>query len=178
VNGQIGAIHRETIPAWTNKRYWSGERTRTPLIECLLTGRFYILGTEVRKRAYETIKRVNPNGLAMLELSRLAVEFDSDLGSVSPWIKKDLGNLIASYVFRYTEMEGLEVFRQAITKWKNDSGYPINFEDVKPLTSLEKDDELDKKFSVLDLRPFEKTFRVDKASKLDEFARLALDDKK
>jgi hypothetical protein len=168
----------DSLPALaTAKRYWSGERTNTPLIECLLTGRFYILGTEVRKRAYDIIKNANPNALAMLELSRLAVEFDLDLGSVSPWIKRDEDNLIATYVLRYTETEGLEVFRRAITKLKSDSSYPINLRDLKPLTSLEENEELDKQFSMPDLRPFEKTFRIDKASKLDEFARLALDGK-
>jgi hypothetical protein len=165
----------DSLPAvGTAKRYWDGEQTATPLTECLLSGRFLILGTKVRERAYDTIKKANPNSLAMLELSRLAVEFQSDLGSIAPWIKRDDETLFASFVMRYAEIEGLQVFAQAIKKWQADNSFPINFEALKPLTSPEKSAELDAQFAVPDLRPFERTFRIDKFSKLGEFTRRVI----
>ena len=110
----------------------------------------------------------------MLELSRLAVEFQSDLGSIAPWIKRDDETLFASFVMRYAEIEGLQVFAQAIKKWQADNSFPINFEALKPLTSPEKSAELDAQFAVPDLRPFERTFRIDKFSKLGEFTRRVI----
>ena len=67
----------DSLPPNTGRRYWSGEQTSDFHSECLLTGRFSVLGTSVRQRAYEAIKKPNPNSLAMLELSRLAAVFDS-----------------------------------------------------------------------------------------------------
>jgi hypothetical protein len=166
----------DSLPAIrTAKQYWTGEQTTTPLTECILSGRFAILGAEVRKRAYETIKKTNPNSLAILELSRLAVEFQSDLGSISPWIKQEGDTLLASYVMRYDEVEGLQVFEDAVKKWQADKRFQINFDDLKPLTTSEKSPQLDAQFAVPDLRPFEKTFRIDKLSRLQDFARRAID---
>jgi hypothetical protein len=111
----------------------------------------------------------------MLELSRLAVEFESDLGSISPWIKREGDTLFASYIMRYAEIEGLQVFGNAVKKWQADNRFQINFEDLKPLTASEKSPQLDAQFAVPDLRPFEKTFRIDKLSKLEDFARRVID---
>jgi len=48
----------------------------------------------------------------MLELSRLAVEFGSDLGSIAPWLKREGNRVIATHVIRYDEREGLEIFER------------------------------------------------------------------
>jgi hypothetical protein len=165
----------DSLPPATARKYWNGEQTKSPQIECLLTGRFFILGTAVRQRAYETIKKTNPGSLALLELSRLAVEFSSDLGSSSPWIVREGENITATYVIRYSEEEGVEVFAKALKeKQKNDS-FAINWVDIEPLRRPEPSAELDAKFKLLDLTPFARSFRVEKLSELDKFARLVLD---
>ncbi len=164
----------DSLPASTATKYWSGEKSKTPQLECLLTGRFSILGTTVRKRAYETIKRTNPNSLAMLELSRLAVDFNSDLGSSSPWIANDGNNVIATYIIKYTEEEGLEIFEKALREKQKNPDFVINWVDIEPLCKSEKNSELDARFSVPDMRSFSKTFRADKFSDLSKFARLVI----
>lgn len=64
--------------------YLSGQPTDEPTWELLVEGRGLILGTEVRQRAYETVRNEWPDSLALLELSRVAVELDSDLGFIAP----------------------------------------------------------------------------------------------
>lgn len=60
-----------------------GER---PLWELLVDGRGFVLGTRVRERAYDTVKRKWPQSLGLLELSRVAVELNSDLGLITPFL--------------------------------------------------------------------------------------------
>lgn len=57
-----------------------------PLWELLVEGRAFVLGTRIRKLAYETVKRTWPTSLGLLELSRVAVELDSDLGLICPFL--------------------------------------------------------------------------------------------
>jgi hypothetical protein len=163
------------LPLETARRYWAGEQTKAPVTELLLSGRFNIFGTTVRKRAYETIRSAQPNTLAMLELSRLAVEFGSDLGSVAPWLKRDGNSVIATYVIRYDEREGLEIFRKALEEKKRNPSFPMNRADLEPLCKSDPDPDLDARFSVPDLRPFERELRYDKLAQLDEFVRMILD---
>ena len=89
--------------------YWSGEKSKKPLPELLLQGRFWIYGTRVRKRAYEVIKKRGLNSLAILELSRLAPEFGCDLGTIAPWVRKGGDGVpILTSVMKYEDAEGLE----------------------------------------------------------------------
>lgn len=72
------------------KNYLSGKATSdNPIWELLIEGRGFILNTEVRQRAYETIKRIWPRSLGLLELSRVAVELNSDLGLIKAFITKE-----------------------------------------------------------------------------------------
>lgn len=164
----------DSLPANTAKRYWEGELTKSPLMECLLEGRFNILGTKVREKAYATIKRTAPKSLAMLELSRLAAVFGSDLGSSSPWIEVDGNKLIASFVISYNEAEGLDVFAKAIVEKQRNPEFQINLADIEPLTKQEPKEELDDLFRVPDLQPYMNSFRVDKFQDLNNFARIVL----
>lgn len=67
------------------QRYWSGDAYpyAAPIWEYLVDSKGYVLGTELRSRAYSIIKRNAPKSLCLLELSRLAGMVGSDLGSVS-----------------------------------------------------------------------------------------------
>lgn len=69
--------------SWIDK-YLSGQPSEQPTWELLVEGRGLILGTEVRQRAYETVRNEWPDSLALLELSRVAVELGSDLGFIAP----------------------------------------------------------------------------------------------
>jgi heme oxygenase len=62
----------------------------------LVEGRLYVLGTELRKRAYDLVQRHMPYSTALLELGRLAA-----------WVGSNLG---AAYAFLYSENDqGLEL---------------------------------------------------------------------
>ena len=91
--------------------YWRGPPNANALPELLLQGRFAILGTALRQRAYEKVKGADPNALCMLELSRLAAEFGSDLGSITPRLRQDEDGITASYAFRFDEAEGMAVWQ-------------------------------------------------------------------
>jgi hypothetical protein len=70
--------------AWISG-YLSGQPFgKEPKWEVLVEGRGLVLGTQVRQRAYETIKRKWSKSLGLLELSRVAVELNSDLGLICP----------------------------------------------------------------------------------------------
>lgn len=60
-----------------------------PLWELLVEGRGYVLGTRVRKPAYETLKGQWLESLGLLELSRVAVELGSDFGLHVPILSRE-----------------------------------------------------------------------------------------
>jgi hypothetical protein len=159
----------DSLPIDTARRYWAGELTAKPMTELLLRGRFFILGTKVRKRAYEIIKALNPNSLAMLELSRLAVEFGSDLGSVAPWLRLEGDRVVVTHIVRYDEAEGLKVFARALEEKKRNTNFQINWDDIKPLCKAGNDPELDAKFARPDFLPWDHLLRLDKVAQLKGF---------
>jgi hypothetical protein len=163
----------DSLPVDTARQYWSGERTRDPHLEYLLSGRFSILGTAVRNRAYQTIKSAWPNALALLELSRLAVEFGSDLGTTAPWIKQEGERTFVRHIIRYDEDEGLEILRRTLEQTKVDPQFPVNWADLEPLRRPAEDCAADERFKVPDTRPYDHELRADKLDELKKFIALA-----
>jgi hypothetical protein len=123
----------------------------------------------VRKRAYEVIRATNPNSLAMLELSRLAVIFGSDLGASSPRLKLESNRIVVSHLINYTEPEGLRIFAMALEEKKHNPDFEINWADLEPLCKSERNQELDAQFAVPDFQEFEHELRLDKAATLEKF---------
>jgi hypothetical protein len=68
-----------------------------PVWELVVDGRGLVLGTELRKAAYEVVKATWPRSLALLELARLGVELDSDLGLIVPMAVRDERTLAVQY---------------------------------------------------------------------------------
>jgi len=61
--------------------YWMGRSCdNRPVWETIVHGRATVLGTELRRRAYDVLADRFPDALDTLEVSRLAAEVDSDLG--------------------------------------------------------------------------------------------------
>jgi hypothetical protein len=74
--------------------YFSGVACGANAIwELLVHGRALVLGTELRKRSYETVAALWPKSLALLELSRMAVCLGSDLGVITPIVTTRGGKL-------------------------------------------------------------------------------------
>ncbi|MCK7553427.1 hypothetical protein [Marinobacter goseongensis] len=70
--------------------YWSGEPfpNQTPVWELIVDGRAAVYGTELRQRAYATIKAEFPECVAILEVGRISAVLGSDLGQISSWLKQ------------------------------------------------------------------------------------------
>jgi len=164
----------DSLPVGTARKYWRGETTKSPHMECLLSGRFMIYGTTVRRRAYETIRMKWPNSLAFLELSRLAAYFGSDLGSISPWLRRDGERVFVEGVIKYDEKEGLEVFRAALEERRRNPAFQINLQDLKPLFTPGPNPELDEKFCVPGDNLPKPALRQDKLAELNQFMELVL----
>jgi hypothetical protein len=79
--------HMDSSDSSWMSSYLSGvQMGESPLWELLIEGRGFILGTRVRERAYDTVKRTWPKSLGLLELSRVAVYLNSDLGLICPFL--------------------------------------------------------------------------------------------
>jgi hypothetical protein len=105
-----------TDESWISQ-YLSGQPMSTqPLWELLIEGRGFVLGTQVRQRAYETIKRKWPNSLGLLELSRVAVELNSDLGLISPVITINQGTAVMNMYLNFEDAQKRE-FLEKFSKY-------------------------------------------------------------
>lgn len=80
-------------------RYWSGEAMPgdEPIWEELIDGRMVILGTDVRKRACETIKEAFPEALSFLEIGRAAAYLGYDVCNCFGWLRDDDANVRLEY---------------------------------------------------------------------------------
>jgi len=85
-------ITRELDPtdgAWIDAYLAGKEAGKHPIWELLMEARAIVYGTDLRKRAHETVRRTWPDSLALLEIARLGGELGSDLGLITPMM---LGN--------------------------------------------------------------------------------------
>ncbi len=162
-----------SLPLETARRYWSGEQTRNPHPESLLTGRFSILGTSVRKRAYETVKKHWPNALALLELARLGAEFNSDFGSISAWLVRVDDKMLVAPRIHYDDKEGPEILRRAMKKAAADPQFHVNWNDLEPFRAPPECRAADERFKMPDCRPFPELNR-EKINELGEFMQRVL----
>jgi hypothetical protein len=112
--------------------YWAGEACpgKTPIWETLVDGRLLVLGTDLRTRAYDVIKRRFPDSLTFLEIARMAAWVGSDLGSVSAFLREEGDDLVLSYLMDMRDAENPE-FIENLQKYK-DEGNPINWADITP----------------------------------------------
>lgn len=78
-----------TDSSWMSSYLSGSQMGEVPLWELLIEGKGFVLGTRVRERAYDTVKRTWPRSLGLLELSRVAVELNSDLGLICPFVTRE-----------------------------------------------------------------------------------------
>jgi hypothetical protein len=96
-----------------------------PIWEILVAGRALVLGTDLRKVAYETVKRIWPTSLPLLELARVGVELDSDLGLISALLLKDRDRLQVGYAMNFKDAKD-EAFLERFWAFEG----PKNTEDL------------------------------------------------
>ncbi|WP_234873076.1 hypothetical protein [Alitabrizicola rongguiensis] len=141
------------------RRYWSGETYpgEDSVSEMLLSGRFAILGTRVRTKAYETVLERDPKSVCLLEISRLAAFFGSDLGMVCPWIKGDEHGAVGYYIIRHDLEEASKVDSMIVEEIKRNPSFEINLQALKPFFLPPDDPEGEDYFrvpNVAELGPF------------------------
>jgi hypothetical protein len=125
-------ITRELDPTdgvWIDA-YLSGRQAdKHPIWELLMEARAVVYGTELRKRAYETVRRTWPDSLALLEIARLGGELGSDLGLITPMM---LGNqkvgLEVAYCLNMLDAKN-DVFLERLRQHREKGG-AMNWDDL------------------------------------------------
>lgn len=112
-------------------QYWEGRPYpgKSPIWETIIEGRMTILGTDLRNRAYEVIKREHPRSLALLEIARLAAWVGSDLGNIRARLQDDGENISLRYLQDMRDANN-QTFLGELEKVKLD-GHPINWADLR-----------------------------------------------
>lgn len=104
-----------TSEDWPN-RYWSGEPFPNvqPVWETLVTGRLYILGTELRNRSRELIEEHFPKSVAFAETARLAASAGFDLGNVCGFLFDKGEDVRLQYLCDMREANNPEFLRRIV----------------------------------------------------------------
>jgi hypothetical protein len=102
-----------------------------PIWEILVDGRAFVLGTDLRKTAYDTVKKAWPRSLALLELARVGVELDSDLGLIGPLLLQDGDRVRVNYAMNFKDATD-DGFLSRFTAFDG----PKNTDDLRPDSAL------------------------------------------
>jgi len=102
--------------SWMSSYLSGSQMDERPLWELLIVGRGFILGTRVRERAYDTVKRTWPKSLGLLELSRVAVELNSDLGLICPFLTIESDRVRLTLQLSFADAEDA-VFLERLSKY-------------------------------------------------------------
>ena len=110
--------------------YWSGEPypKATPIWETIVDGSIAVLGTEIRKKAYDNIRNQFPNSLMLLEMSRLAAVVGSDLGRISAYGHYDGDDVVFRYLLDMQDAKNPEFLKKLSDLI--DGGHPVNWADM------------------------------------------------
>ena len=102
-----------------------------PIWELLVEGRAVVFGTQLREAAYEVVKRVWPESLALLELSRVAVELGSDLGVITPMVLGQPNEYRVDFTMNFVDATNPE-FLERFSRYDG----PKNTNDLGPESDL------------------------------------------
>lgn len=118
-------------PTWQN-RYWQGDPCpdAEPIWEMVFDGRMIVLGTTVREKAYQVVKREFPNSLGILEIARQAAWVDSDLGDICHWAHEEGDALYVEYLLNMRDADDPNFLDRLGALHKN--GHEINWTDLGP----------------------------------------------
>lgn len=110
--------------------YWAGRAYpgKEPIWETILEGRMVVLGTDLRERAYDVIRRTHPRSVALLEIARLAACVGSDLGNLRAWLRDDGDQVSLHYLQDMRESNDPDFLRK-LEQLKME-GHPINWRDL------------------------------------------------
>lgn len=129
--------------------YWRGipYPGAEPIWEVILEGRFWVLGTELRSRAYDRVRDEFPGSLMILEIARVAAWAGSDFGNIAGFMLAKDGRLDIVYIQDWREADD-PAFHKKIQELI-ESGHAINRADMAPHISADSFGNLP------DLRPYQ-----------------------
>lgn len=111
--------------------YWRGDQCPSyePVWEQLVGGRYAILGTALRERAGELIRKQFPSSMCWLEISRIAAWVGSDLGSIAGFLTlSDDAHLRLGYYLNLEEWKDAAFSDKVVAYMK--SRLPVNRGDI------------------------------------------------
>lgn len=113
------------------QNYWTGNQypNKEPIWETLVDGRLIVLGTDIRRRAYATVKSEFPDSLMLLEIAREAAWVGSDLGAISAFVRIEENEMVVDYAMNMVDAESPEFLGKMATLREN--GHTVNWADMK-----------------------------------------------
>lgn len=141
-------------PNW-GSAYWSGEPFphEPPAWEIVVGTRAFLLGTELRNRAFDIVKARFPDTLVLLETARMAAWIGSDLGNIATFGRAEGEDVVFEFVIDMRDAAKPDFIRALVEL--RDSGHPINYSEISPLLKHGG-------FVLPDLRP--ENFRLPRSS--------------
>jgi hypothetical protein len=120
-----------TESAWIGQ-YWEGQPFpgHQPVWECIVEGRLWILGTDLRDHAYDVVKRSFPNSLGWLEVARIAAWVGSDLGNICGWFLQQGDRATFAYAMDLREVNDPDFLGRI--KAHIDGDGEVNHADLRP----------------------------------------------
>jgi len=112
---------------WADDYFAGNQLGDEPIWEIVVDGRALILGTDLR----ETVKAAWPASLPLLELARVAVELESDLGLITPFLMEDRGRPRVRYAMNFKDAKD-EAFLKRFGSFTG----PKNTRDLRPDSDL------------------------------------------
>lgn len=124
-------LGRRTGSDWMRAYLKGDAMSDSPTWELLVDGRALVLGTRLRETAYETVRRNWPASLPLLELARVGVELNSDLGSIAGLAISDGGGQRVEFFMDFRDATSESFLRRFA-----DFPGPKNLQDLRPDSDL------------------------------------------
>jgi hypothetical protein len=114
-----------------------------PMWELVVDGRACVFGTELREQSYEVVKATWPRSLGALELARLGVELESDLGLITALAVGDAKRVRVDYYMNFVDAEDPDFLTRL-----GEFGGPRRYSDLGPDLDLVRPDLRQRGFTI------------------------------
>jgi hypothetical protein len=116
--------------------------------ELLIDGEAMIWGVDLRRQAYEVVRKRFPHSLGLLEEARIAVDLGSSLGHISAWVTRTRGGFKLAFYMDDVDA-GTEDYERKVRQYMAVNPGKVNRADLMRSPGVAR---------TPDLRPYEKTW--------------------
>jgi hypothetical protein len=114
--------------------YWRGTAMpdRIPVWESIVDGRLAVLGSSLRERAYDLLRKSFPESLMLLEIARIAAWIGSNLGNCYARLLTDeaSGDILVEHFIDMRDADNPEMLSHMTRVIKE--GHPVRWADIEP----------------------------------------------